>query len=931
MIRTYLSTSLAVLALFAAAPSAAQEAGSIVGHVSDKKSRHAIPFATVTVVEAKRGGLTDSEGQFRVLNVPAGTYEIRVQFLGYQPESQKGVVVAAGKPTTLSFELTEIVVQQEKAVEVSAERRLVEVRQGATIRSVNANEIRNLPVQTITEVLQKQAGINTENDQIHVRGGRADETVFVVNGVANRDLVTGQSTAGQLSARSVAEVNVATGAYDVRYGNALSGIVEVKLKEGSDQLAGGVTSSTGSYGARALQLVVGGPDHVFQPIARRLGLPMPGNVAWILDVSASLSDTRFYDLSGRPTGFFERLWKPGPKPRMRSGYEDGFFGRSFTYGTFFTPSQDNRWAARAGLSWKPNNRDKITYSFSKRLDIDQGFTRTFLSAQGDIVDPAYPWKWAHRIEHAPTFLDDNVQTSLQWRRTLSTTGYTELLASRYFNAERRDVLGKNWSQYVEPDDQALDDPVKREDFFQDTGDDNTWQDRRTNTWDMQWALVQRVKRHEVELGFDHQFQTAQYVTIQEPWIADPDGLGGAHDLWQAHPSIGALYLRDRIEYEGFTANVGLRMDYWFLGREAERAVADTNKHNIPADIRRDFYRDTQTFFGRRYKSVFSPRVIVAHPITENSSFFFNYGRFSQNPSYRYVYSKLGSISSEAFPLLGNPDLNPQVSINYEVGAKHQFMPTAALNLTFFVKDVYDYPEASVIKHEQGDTLVDIFVYFNGHFARAKGFEIELEKRRTKLWSGRLSYTFQQTKGKSSDPNDQRAIAETGGSADETRLSQTNVRWNRPHKLSASLDLRFDPEAPRGLGLLKHSGLNVYVEGQSGRPYTPLDPVTNQDGIPNSKNAPFQLTTDVRANHWVHLGGKRFDLGLSGTNVFNNKLIYRVDRITGRGRKWGEGQYSYDRLRGVNPRDLENLRVSDLDDPSNYGSTAQWRLTVDYDF
>ena len=102
-------------------------------------------------------------------------------------------------------------------------------------------------------MLQQQAGINTEDDQIHVRGGRADETMFVVNGVANRDLVTGQSTAGQLNARSVAEVNVATGAYDVRYGNALSGVVEIKLKEGGDKFAGGITTPAGSYGGRALQ------------------------------------------------------------------------------------------------------------------------------------------------------------------------------------------------------------------------------------------------------------------------------------------------------------------------------------------------------------------------------------------------------------------------------------------------------------------------------------------------------------------------------------------------------------------------------------------------------------------------------------------------------------------------------------------------------
>src|SRR5439155_11168818 len=147
----------------------------------------------------------------------------------------------------------------EKAVEVIGERRLVEVRQGATIRSVTAAEIRNLPVQTISEVLQQQAGINTENDQIHVRGGRTDETIFYVNGVANRDLVTGQSTAGQLNARSVAEVNVATGAYDVRFGNALSGLVEVKLKEGTDHFEGGLTTAGGTYGRRIGQLTLGGP------------------------------------------------------------------------------------------------------------------------------------------------------------------------------------------------------------------------------------------------------------------------------------------------------------------------------------------------------------------------------------------------------------------------------------------------------------------------------------------------------------------------------------------------------------------------------------------------------------------------------------------------------------------------------------------------
>ena len=74
-----------------AQPAHAQEKGSITGRVTDKKTGHAIPFATVTVIGAQRGALTSSEGDFVITGVPVGTWEVRVQFLGYKPESRAGV------------------------------------------------------------------------------------------------------------------------------------------------------------------------------------------------------------------------------------------------------------------------------------------------------------------------------------------------------------------------------------------------------------------------------------------------------------------------------------------------------------------------------------------------------------------------------------------------------------------------------------------------------------------------------------------------------------------------------------------------------------------------------------------------------------------------------------------------------------------------
>ena len=905
------------------------EKGTISGRVTDKKTGHAIPFATITVIGAQKGALSNAEGAYTVTGVPVGTYEVRAQFLGYGPQSRPGVVVASGKPITVDFQMAEVVVQQVKEIKVTAERRLVEVNQGATIRSTTAKEIRNLPVSTVTDVLQQQAGVSTDAGQIHVRGGRADETIFMVNGVVNRDLVTGQSTAGQLNARSVQEVNVATSAYDVRYGNALSGVVEIRLKEGTDKLSGGITAGTGSYGGRWWQVVAGGPDPLWAPMLRRLGMPLPGLVTTIVDYSGSFDETRFSYLDFPDASLIERtVLPPSLHERLVSSYEDSFLGQPFRYSNSFGPSQINNHALRYGLLWKPNNRDQYDFSWSKRIHIDQGFNRSFLTAQGDLGDPAYPWQWSNRLAHAPTFFEDNVQTSLRWRRALGATGFTEAQISRYFFALRQDVGGKMWWEYVEPDDRGsfpAGDP-RRDDYFYDTGDHYQWSDRRTSSYGIDWSYTKRYHHNELETGFSHQWQTVQYTTIEYPWVFDRNGLGQNHDLWVAHPSVGALYVRDRLEYEGFVANIGLRADYWAVGHEAEDALADTSRSNIPDTERSAFLNDTYSVFGHRVKVHLSPRVIVAHPITESSSFFFNYGEFTQLPSYRYVYSKLNSISSESFPLQGNPNLNPQVSVNYEVGAKDQFTPTAAANIAFFVRDSYDYPSASRVDPLTGSNIASYFIYLNGHFARSKGVEVEVEKRPSNYWSGKLTYTYQQTKGKSGTPNEEKAIQEIGGSS-LTRLSEVFVHWNRPHKLTANFDLRFDDGAPRGWDWLRRWGMNVYVQGQSGRAYTPYDiAFQNPIGLPYSQNAPFQVITDLKLNYGFPLFNRRCDLSLQGNNIFGTKVIYRVDPVTGHGYVWGEGVFDPNHVHGLN----DYVKTALADDPSNYSGGAAWRLQFDVD-
>src|SRR5882672_6540295 len=86
-----------LILLAMALPAVAEDKGTIAGKVTDKKTGHALPFANVGLVGVPKGGLTDSEGRFSISGVPFGTYEVKVQFLGYKPDSRPGIVVAAGK------------------------------------------------------------------------------------------------------------------------------------------------------------------------------------------------------------------------------------------------------------------------------------------------------------------------------------------------------------------------------------------------------------------------------------------------------------------------------------------------------------------------------------------------------------------------------------------------------------------------------------------------------------------------------------------------------------------------------------------------------------------------------------------------------------------------------------------------------------------
>jgi outer membrane receptor protein involved in Fe transport len=337
-------------------------------------------------------------------------------------------------------------------------------------------------------------------------------------------------------------------------------------------------------------------------------------------------------------------------------------------------------------------------------------------------------------------------------------------------------------------------------------------------------------------------------------------------------------------------SLGLTYDYWFPGPQVERALAnpESNQPYYTAELRRKFEAETRELFGHRFKDHLSPRVAVSFPVSEQAHVFFNYGHYSQRPPYFYVYSGSGR-TTEAYPRKGNPALNPEISVSYEIGGEYQIDGATALRGNLFWKDVFDYPQSTQVDLPSGGS---IFLYGNADYGRSQGIELSLHRSRRNFVSGSLAYTFSTAKGKASDPNQTKMLKQAGDDTRDLSLEEEYIAWNRPHKLTASLNLlvRESDAPPRWLGLPWPRDLNgrIFVLLRSGRAYTPYDADGNKIGVRNSRNGPYDSTCDLSLTKGFRLRGRRFLASFDVYNVFDYRTPLIFDWVTGEPYRAGVG-------------------------------------------
>ncbi len=233
--------------------------GVVGGTVVDGVTNERLAGANVLVVGMSLGASTDAEGRFRIERVPVGTIALKVSLVGYTAFTKTDVVVTAAKPAELTIPLMESAVQVD-AVQVTASyfQKLPDTPLSTLTQS--NEEIRRLPggledvvraISILPGVAQVQAG---RNDLI-VRGGAPSENLFLIDNIEVPNINhfgTQGASGGPLSFVNldfVENTTFSTGGFGVRYGDRLSSVLTIDLRDGRrDKIGGKATISASQFG-----------------------------------------------------------------------------------------------------------------------------------------------------------------------------------------------------------------------------------------------------------------------------------------------------------------------------------------------------------------------------------------------------------------------------------------------------------------------------------------------------------------------------------------------------------------------------------------------------------------------------------------------------------------------------------------------------------
>lgn len=415
-----------------------------------------------------------------------------------------------------------------------------------------------------------------------------------------------------------------------------------------------------------------------------------------------------------------------------------------------------------------------------------------------------------------------------------------------------------------------------------------WYDRQSTEYTFKGDIQSQVGRfHEMKGGIEMKYRDLQMQSLERPDLpytgeaqlpegsAWPDR-GGVRDFYKYRPWEGAVYVQDKMEFEGLILNAGIRYDFIIHDQEMVEEFRERMERDEPGAI-----------YAQRGTWRLSPRLGISHPITETSKLYFNYGHFYQAPSFSYFY-KSATANLTINSAIGNPNLEYEKTIQYELGVSTQITEALVFDISGYYKDQYDLISTSDERWK--NLTLDRFA--NLDYGRMRGFELSIEKRPSDHWAMTFNYDFSYAYGKASDQkaNQDARLKNIPYNYDEHPLA-----WDETHKINAYLTILYDKgDYPRLFGITMPDDWMATLQWEfgSGLPYTPSIYTTGIDNanliLPNSARYPWRERTTFKFEKYysVSLFGRaekqenRLFFGFTVNNVFNRRNVQSLYAETG---------------------------------------------------
>ncbi len=886
---------LVAIALLVPAMLFAQATGKIAGKVIDKETGDPLPGANVVLVGTTLGAATNVNGEFYILGVPPGRHDLQANFIGYNKLTVKDVRAVAGLTEEIDFELSSEALFVEELV-VIAEKKVFEKNATNTIRVVDADQINQLPIRGATSAVSIQAGVVVnegsggvgDNATVNIRGGRGNETAYYVDGVLQNDVLYGTNS-GQVSNDAIEQVSMQVGGFEAKYGQAQSGVINITTKSGRSNYSfgtEGITSElTDNYGYNIYSFNLAGPI-------------LPGNANHTFFATVERNDFE----EGNPHSLGLKIPSAGIDSDILPENDEDLW----------------RWSAKTSHAMG-DFRMQLTGTGSQR------------NARGYIHSYA-----KNNAEHNTRIEDDNFSYSARLTHNFSPSTFWNVRAtSRLINyAEGDGVHFDNLEAYgdttqnvrmrelgVSQGSRAPEDSTGI--FFENGRVSNGYEEYKILTNGLHLDLTTQWNKHLFEFGAGFNQNRINYYDIAPARLAvgirddldtpnderdfNNDGVVNDTDTFDRYtqqsvsnnfygytadgkqdndtarkPKEAYLYVQDKVELGDLVLNLGLRFDYFDAKGEKLRDRVN------PFAFGDDQIFDDADFEATEAEYDLVPRIGIGFPVSDNTIFHAQYGKFIQRPRLIDLYwsrNRFNRLISDNNFTMQVGDLESEETIQYEAGVRKTIGANVAIDFTAFYKDVKGLVNIAQVKFNRGIQQEIYMTPTNTDFGTVRGFAFKFDLRRTHNIAASFDYTFSLAEGTGSSQSSSFVAAFRNDDGD-TPKAIAPLNFDQRHTLSGNLDLRI----PQGVGgILQRTGANLLLTYHSGRPYTPLE---SQDvlasttnfgdtrGYINSANGPSQFRLDLKVEKIMNAGAWRIQPYLEVINLTDQRNVNTVFRSTG---------------------------------------------------